>query len=395
MAKRIAVLGSTGSIGRSALEVAASLRGEVEVVALAAGRNAELLAEQARIFKPRFVALENEKQAAGLAAALAPYGCEFAVGAAAVKAAAAYPDADLVISALVGFAGLAPTLAALEAGHDVALANKESLVAGGRLVEAALAQGGATIFPVDSEHAALSQCLEGRDPEDVKRLILTASGGPFWRRSREEIAAATPGEALAHPVWNMGAKISIDSATLMNKGLEVVEAHWLFHMPWDKIDVVIHPQSIIHSLVEMTDGSYIAQLAAADMRLPIQYALTWPRRRALNLAAKSLDVATMGSLEFAPLDLGRFPCFELAVAAGRAGGIRPAIMSAANEIAVERFLEAEIPFGAIPVVIEETLARVPAGSGDTYDEIARADGWARETAREAAARTRWSERSRP
>lgn len=392
--KRIAVLGSTGSIGRSALDVAASMPDDVEVVALAAGRNGELLAEQARRFRPRFVALYDEKQAAGLEAALAPLGCEFGAGVEAVKTAAAHPDVDVVVSALVGFAGLAPTLAALEAGHDVALANKESLVAGGRLVEAALARRGATLFPLDSEHAALSQCLEGRDPGDVKRLVLTASGGPFWRRSREEAAAATPGEALAHPVWNMGAKISIDSATLMNKGLEVLEAHWLFHMPWEKIDVVIHPQSIVHSLVEMMDGSYLAQLAAADMRLPIQYALTWPRRRTLKVAAKPLDIAAAGTLEFAPLDPGRFPCFELALAAGRAGGVRPAVMSAANEIAVARFLDAGISFGAIAAVIEETLADAPAGAGESFEEVAEADAWARARAREIAARTHREERSR-
>jgi 1-deoxy-D-xylulose-5-phosphate reductoisomerase len=288
----------------------------------------------------------------------------------------------------VGFAGLAPTLAALRAGKDVALANKESLVAGGHLVKAAQQASGSRIFAVDSEHAALAQCLEGRGATGVKRLILTASGGPFLGRSRDEVANATPAQATAHPVWDMGAKISVDSATLMNKGLEVIEAHWLFDMPWEGIDVLIHPQSVVHALVEVADGSYIAQLAAADMRLPIQYALTYPSRRAVRFDASPLDLAGLGPLEFLPPDWARFPCFTLALEAGRAGGVKPAVMNAANEVAVNSFLAGELKFGAIAGVIEAALEAAADGDAGTYDDVAAADARARDRARpEVAGRT--------
>jgi 1-deoxy-D-xylulose-5-phosphate reductoisomerase len=390
MVKRLAILGSTGSIGRSALEVAASLGPEVEVVALAAGRNGALLAEQAAAWAGRrrpggrlLVSLGDEGGAAALRDAVAGLPCDVVAGPEGILAAATHADADLVLAAVVGFAGLAPTLAALDAGKDVALANKEALVAGGALVRAAQRRTGARLFPVDSEHAALAQCLEGRANGEVKRLVLTASGGPFRAWPAAEVAAATPAAALAHPVWDMGAKITVDSATLLNKGLEVIEAHWLFDMPYERIDVLIHPQSVVHSLVELTDGSYLAQLATADMRLPIQYALTWPERRALRLAADPLELARIGRLEFEPLDAARFPCFDLAVAAGRAGGVAPAVMSAANEVAVAAFLAERVSFGAIPRIIAATVAAAPPGAGDTYDEVAAADAWAR---RDAAAR---------
>ena len=384
MVKRVSILGCTGSIGRNALDVVASLGDDVEVVGLAAGHNARLLVEQARAFRPAAVGLSDERQAAVLEP-LSADGVRVYVGKDAAAAIATLPSAELVVAAMAGFAGLAPTLAALEAGKDVALANKESLVAGGHLVRAAQRASGTRIFPVDSEHAALSQCLAGCPPGSVKRLILTASGGPFLGKSREEVANATPQQAIAHPVWDMGAKISVDSATLMNKGLEVIEAYWLFDMPWDRIDVLIHPQSVVHSLVEMADGSFLAQLATADMRLPIQYALTYPDRRTVSFPATALELAAIGRLDFARPDPAQFPCFELALAAGRAGGLKPAVLNAADEVAVEKFLASEIPFGALAEVIETTLAEAPDGEIGGYEDVAAADLWARRRAAEAAA----------
>ena len=385
--KKVSILGSTGSIGRSALEVIASMDGEVEVVGLAAGTNAGLLAQQARAFHPRVAALCDAAQSPALTASLADTAVRVLAGPEGVAEVATLAEADTVISAMVGFAGLAPTLGAVRAGKAVALANKESLVAGGHLVRAAQKESGARVFPVDSEHAALSQCLEGCRDGAVKRLVLTASGGPFWGKKAAEVAAASRAQALAHPVWRMGAKITVDSATLMNKGLEVIEAHWLFDMPWDRIDVLIHPQSVVLSLVEMADGSYVAQLATADMRLPLQYALTYPERRAVRFRTEPLDLAALGRLEFARPSLEEFPCFALALAAGRAGGAFPAIMSAANEVAVGEFLGDRLPFGAIAEVIRATL---DAGAADaafeTYGDIARADAWARKRAAEEAGR---------
>lgn len=380
----MSILGSTGSIGRNALDVVASLGDEVEVVGLAARHNAELLVRQARAFRVAAVGVSDERQARVLEP-LAAEGVEVFAGDGAAANVATTPTADLVLVAVAGFAGLAPTLAALNAGKDVALANKESLVAGGKLVREAQRAAGARIFPVDSEHAALAQCLEMCRPDAVRRLIITASGGPFLEKSREEVADATPEQAVAHPVWDMGAKISVDSATLMNKGLEVIEAYWLFDMPWDRIDVLIHPQSVVHSLVEMADGSFVAQLATADMRLPIQYALTYPERRAALFPTAALELATIGRLEFARPDPAQFPCFGLALAAGRAGGLKPAVMNAADEVAVEKFLAGEIPFGALPEVIEATLADAPDGDAAGYDDVARADRWARRRAEEVAA----------
>jgi len=370
-------------VGRNALGVVASLRDEVEVVGLAARYNVGLLARQARSFGVAAVGVTDEAQAEALKP-LAAEGVDVFVGEDAAAAIAAMPSADLVFVAVAGFAGLAPTLAALSGGKDVALANKESLVAGGKLVREAQRAAGARIFPVDSEHAALAQCLEIYPPGTVKRLILTASGGPFLGKSREEVANATPQQAVAHPVWDMGAKISVDSATLMNKGLEVIEAFWLFDMPWDRIDVLIHPQSVVHSLVEMADGSFLAQLATADMRLPIQYALTYPERRAVRFPVASLELAAIGRLDFARPDRDQFPCFGLALAAGRAGGLKPAVMNAADEVAVEKFLAGQISFGALAEVIEATLADAPDGDIGCYDDVARADRWARQRAEEVA-----------
>lgn len=359
------------------------MRDEVEVVGLAARHNAPLLARQARSFGVTAVGVTDGAQAEALKP-LAAEGVDVYVGEEAATAIAAVPTADLVLVAVAGFAGLAPTLAALNAGKDVALANKESLVTGGKLVREAQGATGARLFPVDSEHAALAQCLEICPPGTVKRLILTASGGPFLGKSREEVANATPEQAIAHPVWDMGAKISVDSATLMNKGLEVIEAFWLFGMPWDRIDVLIHPQSVVHSLVEMADGSFLAQLATADMRLPIQYALTYPERRAVRFPSASLELAAIGRLDFARPDRDQFPCFGLALAAGRAGGLKPAVMNAADEVAVQKFLASEISFGALAEVIETTLADAPDGDVDAYEDVARADRWARRRAGEVA-----------
>jgi 1-deoxy-D-xylulose-5-phosphate reductoisomerase len=384
MAKRVSVLGSTGSIGRRVLNVVATLGEEVEVVGLSARHNARLLLEQARAFRPAAVGIADDRQASVLKP-LAAEGVDVCAGDDAAGEMATLAAADLVFVALAGFAGLAPTLAALRAGKDVALANKESLVAGGKLVREAQRAAAARIFPVDSEHAALGQCLDVCRPGGVRRLILTASGGPFLGKSREEVANATPEQAIAHPVWDMGAKISVDSATLMNKGLEVIEAYWLFDMPWDRIDVLIHPQSVVHSLVELADGSFLAQLATADMRLPIQYALTYPDRRELRFPAAKLELAAIGRLDFARPDAEQFPCFGLALAAGRAGGLKPAVMNAADEVAVEKFLASEIPFGALAGVIEATLADAPDGEIGAYDDVVAADRWARRRAAEVAA----------
>lgn len=384
--KRVAILGSTGTVGRLALEVISSLGDGIRVVALAAGKNVPLLVDQIRTFRPQAVALGNAAAADELRHTLGGDGLEIFTGAEGLKKVASWPEADLVISAIVGFAGLAPTLAALESGKDVALANKEALVAGGHLVREAQSRGGGRIFPLDSEHAALNQCLNGCSAASVKRLILTASGGPFWRKGREAVARATPAEALAHPVWQMGPKITVDSATLMNKGLEVIEAHWLFDMPWEKIDVLIHPQSVVHSLVEMGDGSYLAQLAAADMRLPIQFALTFPERVPARFETKPLDLAAVGGLEFAPVDVEEFPCFALALAAGRAGAAHATAMNAANEVAVANFLAGKIPLPAIAEVIRATIESLEMNEATTYEEIAAVDGWARWRADEIAAR---------
>lgn len=384
MAKRVTILGSTGSIGRNALDVVATLGGDIDVVGLAARHNAPLLLEQARAYRPRAVALADESQAAVLEP-LRQDGVELYFGPDAPARLAARPEAEWVLAAIAGFAGLRPTLEAIRAGKDVALANKESLVAGGKLVREAQRAAGVRLFPVDSEHAALNQCLEGCSRDGVRRLILTASGGPFLNRTREEVAAATPAQAVAHPVWDMGAKISVDSATLMNKGLEVIEAYWLFDMPYDRLDVLIHPQSVVHSLVEFADGSFLAQLATADMRLPIQYALTYPERQAVGFPAAPLELAAIGRLDFARPDPEQFPCYALAREAGTAGGLHPAALNAADEVAVEKFLGGEIPFGAIAEVIAATLAETPRGDVDAYEDLVEVDRWARQRATEAAA----------
>ena len=353
--RRVSVLGSTGSVGVSTLDLFEQAKVDLEVVALVAGRNAERLAEQALRWRPAIAVIEDETQLPLLRARLAGSGVKTAGGAAAVIEAAS-AEAQWVMSAIVGFAGLAPTLAAARAGAVVALANKESLIcAGPALLRTAKLAGGAVI-PVDSEHSAIFQVFSPSNAQHVARLILTASGGPFRSWSREQMARATPEQAVAHPNWSMGAKISVDSATMMNKGLEVIEAAYLFSMPPERIEVVIHPQSIVHSLVEYADGSTLAQLGPPDMRAPIACAFAWPDR--LPWPAQRLDLARVGPLTFEDPDPDRFPALRLAKNVLVHGGVAPAAMNAADEIAVSAFLERRIGFLDISAVVEETLARM-------------------------------------
>jgi 1-deoxy-D-xylulose-5-phosphate reductoisomerase len=353
--RRIVLLGSTGSIGRATLDVVRRL-GEcgivIEVAGLAARRDVAALAEQVRTFRPAAAALQRPEDADALRAALPGWDGDVFAGPEALDRLAAM-EVDLVVVAVEGVAGLSPTLTALAAGADVALATKEALVAGGALVVEAAARHGRRVLPVDSEHAAIFQCLEGRAPADVARLWLTASGGPFRRTPAAALAAVTRADALRHPTWRMGPKVTVDSATLMNKGLEIIEAHWLFGVAADRIDVVIHPQSIVHSCVELVDGSVLAQLGPRDMRLPIQAALTYPRR--VPHPIERLDLRTLGVLEFEAPDHTRFPCLGLAREALRAGGTAPAALNAANEAAVRLFLDGRIGFPDIAAAVRRAL----------------------------------------
>ena len=348
----IALLGSTGSIGEQALDVIREAPGRFRMEALAAGRSAEKLAAQAREFRPAAVGLVDEAAAAGLAADLPP-GCRLAVGPEAVAELAAADGVELVLNGITGSAGLAPTLRALEAGRRLALANKESLIVGGELVTG-LAKPG-QIVPVDSEHSGLAQCLRAGRADEVARLIVTASGGPFRGRSTADLAEVTPADALAHPTWAMGPMITVNSATLMNKGLEVIEAHLLFDVPYDRIEVAVHPQSIVHAMVEWCDGSTVAQLSMPDMRLAIGLALGWPERD--ERPRGRIDWTRPHTLEFQPVDRATFPLLELAVRAGRVGGTAPAAVNAANEEAVTAFLAGRLPFLGIAEVVTEVLDR--------------------------------------
>jgi 1-deoxy-D-xylulose-5-phosphate reductoisomerase len=379
----VAVLGSTGSIGVQALDLIGRFPDRFEIVALAAGRNADLLAEQVKRHRPRLAAIGDERRRHDLAAAAREAGCEVVAGAEGLLAAAAHPGADVVLAAVVGGAGLGPTYHALLSGKAVALANKESLVMAGALMRQAARQAGGSLIPVDSEHSALHQCLRGESLDEVRRLILTASGGPFRTTPLERLSSVTPEEALRHPVWDMGKKISVDSATLMNKGLEVIEAHWLFGLPGERIDVVLHPQSSVHSMVEMVDGSVICQMGVPDMRGPIQYALSFPERFAGPVAAP--DLSQPMQLDFAPVDGERFPSLGLAYRALQAGGTAPAALNAANEVAVQAFLDRRTGFLGITRLVEEVLERhrpLPVGS---IDEVLEADRWARTAAEEILA----------
>ena len=374
--KTISILGSTGSIGRQSLEVIAALG--LSVGALTAHSSVDLMEQQARQFKPHLVAMTDPAAAAELKLRLADTDIRVLSGQEGVIEAAALPEADTVVTAVVGVAGLVPTLAAIDAGKRIALANKETLVCAGELVMQRAKEKGAEIIPVDSEHSALFQSLEGNDRREVKRLILTASGGPFFGKTRAELETVTRAQALKHPNWAMGAKITIDSATLMNKGLEFIEAMRLYDVPPEQISVVVHRESIIHSLVEYCDGSVLAQLGMPDMRLPIQYALTWPER--VPGPAHTLDLLTCGPLHFAPPDLETFPCLALAIQAARTGGTAPAVMNGANEVAVARFLKDEIGFYDIPRLVETALAGVDVVSAPSLDDILAADAAGRRIA---------------
>ncbi len=382
-AKRLAILGSTGSVGEQSLAVVEAFPERYRVTALAAGRQIEKLAGQVERFRPELVAVAEPEGAEELRRRLGGDAPEIAVGAAGLDAVGSHP-ADLVVSGLVGAVGLAPTLAAIRAGRDVALANKEVLVTAGALVLREVQAHGVTLLPVDSEHSAIFQCLAGQRREDVAKLILTASGGPFRTWDTARIARATVKEALNHPNWDMGPKITIDSATLMNKGLEVIEARWLFDLGPEFVDVVVHPQSIVHSLVEFRDGSVLAQLGLPDMRVPIAVALAHPERLPLDLPR--MDLAALGRLDFASPDTKRFPCLELAFAALRAGEAAPAVLNAANEVAVAAFLEERIDFPGIAAgnaaVLDAHARRSSGGALRDLDDVAEADGWARAHAEE-------------
>ncbi|MBA4544057.1 MULTISPECIES: 1-deoxy-D-xylulose-5-phosphate reductoisomerase [Thermoactinomyces] len=383
MPEKIAILGSTGSIGRSTLNVIAQHPDEFEVVALAAGGNVREMVEQARTFKPKLISMATKEAAEQVQREV---GQEVRViyGEDAPVEVASHPEASFVVSAIVGSKGLVPTLAAIRAGKKVGLANKETLVSAGHIVAAEAKKRQVPLLPIDSEHSAIFQCLNGERISEVRRLIVTASGGAFRDWTREQIENATVEQALKHPNWSMGAKVTIDSATLMNKGLEVIEAHWLFDLPYEKIDVIIHPQSIIHSMVEFQDGAVMAQLGTPDMRVPIQYALSYPNR--LPLQTERLDFVALSRLDFRPPDLERFPCLKMAYEAGKTGGTMPTVLNAANEVAVQSFLAGECPFPVIEELVERALSAHEVVHNPTLEEIMEADRWARAFARESLIR---------
>ncbi len=377
--RRVVLLGSTGSVGTSALKVAAELPEEIEIVALAAGGNVRKLAEQARATGVRHVAIFDASKEAELRALL-PKTVRIHPGPEGLLELATLASADIVLIAIVGTAGLQPALAAIDAGKDLAIASKEILVMAGEIVTTAAERRGVKLLPVDSEHNAIFQCLDGHEggADEVSRLVLTASGGPFRTLPSEEIQHVTLARALRHPTWEMGPKITIDSATLFNKGLEMIEARWLFGIGMDRIDVVVHPQSIVHSMVEFIDGSVLAQLSRADMSFPIQYALTWPRR--VRGGLKPLDFPSLGKLEFEAPRTADFPALDLARRAGTIGGTLPAVFNAANEIAVDAFRAERIPFPGIWGCVAAVMDAHEPGEGRTLEEIVAADAWAREAA---------------
>lgn len=375
--KNVVVLGSTGSIGESSLKVARDLPGRMRVVGLAANRSAGTLAAQMAEFGVKEGCLFDPTGLDRVRSAL-PGDVRVRTGEEGLVELATLPEADLVLVAIVGVAGLKPALAAIEAGKDIAVASKEILVMAGEAVMTAARRKGVKVLPVDSEHNAIFQCLEGRSPDEVSRLILTASGGPFRTLPASELPGVTVARALKHPTWEMGKKITIDSATLFNKGLEMIEARWLFDVGMDRVDVVVHPQSIVHSMVEFVDGSVLAQLSATDMCFPIQYAVTWPERVPNRLPP--LDFAKLAKLEFEAPRRADFPALDLAREAGTAGGTLPAVLNAANEIAVSAFLEGRLSFPGIWETVAETMSRHRTSTHPSLDEIAAADRWARETA---------------
>jgi 1-deoxy-D-xylulose-5-phosphate reductoisomerase len=380
--RRISILGSTGSIGRSTLSVAESYPDRFEIVALAAGANLEALFEQAQRWRPRMISIAAEADADTLRARLKQAGLgeiEIVYGAAGAIKVATHPDADFVVSAIVGVAGLEATYEAVKAGKTVGIANKECLVAAGELITAEARKQGKPVLPIDSEHNAVHQCLRGGRVNEVARLWLTASGGPFLNTPRPQFSSITPEQALNHPTWKMGKRITVDSATLMNKGFEVIEACRLFHIPSAKVEVIVHPQSTIHSMVEFVDGSILAQFSVTDMRLPILYALTYPERIQSDM---TFPVGNLRHLDFCPPDMNKFPCLRLAYEAVEAGGAKTVALNAADEVAVAAFLEQEIGFAEIPRIIEDTVAASNVGDLGSIPEVLEADAEARRYAQE-------------
>jgi 1-deoxy-D-xylulose-5-phosphate reductoisomerase len=377
MAKRISILGSTGSIGKNALDVISHHPDRFEVTALAVGTNIDLLLEQAIRFRPKMVSVATSTLAEKIRLQL-PEGIEVGYGDAGLLRAATHEDSDFVITAVVGSRGLGPTLAAIGSGKPIGIANKETLVTAGHLVVQLAKEKRVDLFPIDSEHSAIFQCLNGENVREVNKIILTSSGGSFRDLTREQLLGVTVEDALKHPTWSMGAKITIDSATMMNKGFEVIEAHWLFSIPYDQIEVLIHQESIVHSMVEFDDYSVIAQLGTPDMRVPIQYALTYPNR--LKGPTQPLDLSTIAALHFRKMDFDRYPCMRLAFESGRAGGTYPTVLNAANEVAVERFLNRSISFLSIESILSSVLDQHQAISHPSLETIMEADRWAREQA---------------
>lgn len=377
--KKIVILGSTGSIGRMALDVISRSRDRFSVTGLVAGKNIDLLESQVKTFQPKIVAVAGEGDAQELRKRLGPRP-EVLAGGEGINAVAAYGGADFVLSAMVGFSGLMPTLHAIRAGKAIGLANKETLVIAGTIVMEEAKGHGVVILPVDSEHSAIFQCIEGHDRRYVKRVILTASGGPFRGKTLEELKVVTPEDALKHPKWNMGKKVTIDSATLMNKGLEVIEASHLFGLEADRIDVLVHPQSIVHSMVEFSDGGLLAQISMPDMRGPIAYALSYPQRLENTVPPLELDI--IGKLTFYRPDSESFPCLGFAYEALREGGTMPAVLNAANEVMVNAFLKGRISFTQIPVIIKKTMHSHKTQKAAELDAVIEADRWAREKAEE-------------
>jgi len=385
--RNVVILGATGSIGDSALQLLSQHRKPYRVFALAARQNARKMLRLCLEYEPSYAVMHSAAAAAELEAGLARGGADVRVlaGAESLCAIAAHEEADIVLAAIVGLAGLPPTLAAAGAGKRILLANKEAVVAGGEILLRAVAEGGAELLPVDSEHSAVFQCLpRGKAPSDLRRVVLTASGGPLRTLPLEALAGVTPEQACAHPTWDMGAKISVDSATLMNKGLEWIEARRLFDLAPEQVEILIHPQSILHALVEFGDGSVLAQLANPDMRLPLAAALAWPRRMASGIAP--LDLAQLGRLEFETPSLQRFPCLGLAMAAGRTGGDAPTALNAANEVAVEAFLSGRLEFTGIPAIVERGLAAASGQTPQNLSEVEAVDAESRRLAREGLRR---------
>ncbi len=375
MLKRVCILGSTGSIGRNALRIIERFPDKFKVVGLAANTNVRLLAEQAHMFKPAAVAIGRDSKGADLKKAMT-YKARRYCGEGAFEDIISSTKADIVLIAIAGSASIAPTYRAVSLGRTVALASKEAMVSAGAIIMAKAKASGSAIIPVDSEHSAIFQCLRGEDTSRVRRMYLTGSGGPFLDTPKRMLSKMSPRQALRHPRWKMGRKISVDSATLMNKGLEAIEARWLFDMPVEAIKVVVHPQAVIHSMVEFIDGSILAQMGVTDMRLPIQYAFSFPER--WNGGLKPLDLQTCGSLTFRDPDRGKFPCLELAYCAARKGGSVPAVLNAANEAAVEKFLDGKILFTDIPKAIEGVMSRHRRKASPTIKDILAIDRWAKE-----------------